>query len=57
MFWDGTTFIAEETLITSVIQSSLPRLCEQGLPREGEDDCWVGEAALLRITTPFTPLL
>ena len=26
-------------------RSSLPRLWEQGVPREGEDDCWGGEIA------------
>jgi hypothetical protein len=33
----------------------LPRLWEQGIPREGEDGCWVGEAMVLRVTTPCTP--
>ena len=27
---------------TAVTRSSFPRLWEQGIPREGEDDCWVG---------------
>jgi hypothetical protein len=27
---------------------------EQDIPR-GEDDCWVGEATALRVTTPCTP--
>jgi hypothetical protein len=39
---------------TAVTRSSLPRLWEQGIPREDEDDCWVGEAIVLRVTTPCT---
>jgi len=31
----------------------LPRLWEQGIPRECGDDCWVGEAIVLRITAPY----
>ena len=27
---------------TAVTRSSFPRFWEQGIPREGEDDCWVG---------------
>jgi len=34
------------------VLSSMPRLCEQGIPRESEDGCWVGEAIILRIITP-----
>jgi hypothetical protein len=37
---------------TAVTRSSLPRLWEQGIPREGEDDCWIGDAMVLRVTTP-----
>jgi hypothetical protein len=37
---------------TDVTRSSLSRLWEQGIPREGEDDCWIGEAMVLRVTTP-----
>jgi hypothetical protein len=33
-----------------VTRLSLPRLWEHGIPREGEDDCWVGEAMVLRVT-------
>jgi hypothetical protein len=29
-------------------------LWEQGTPQEGEDDCWIREVIVLRITTPFT---
>jgi hypothetical protein len=36
---------------TAVTRYSLPRLWERGIPREGEDDCWVGEAI------PCTPSL
>jgi len=48
VFWDGISFIPGKT------RSSLPRLCEQGLPREDEDDCWVGEAVVLHITASYT---
>jgi hypothetical protein len=30
-------------------------LWEQGVPREDVGGCWVGEAAVLRITTPYIP--
>ena len=33
----------------------IPRLSEQGIPGEGEDDCWVGQAIVLHSTTPYTP--
>jgi len=32
----------------------LPRLWEQGIAREGEDDCWVGQVIVLRITKTYT---
>ena len=41
-------------MYTAVTRSSLPRLWERGIP-EGEDDCWVGEAVVLSLTTPYTP--
>jgi hypothetical protein len=31
----------------------LPRLWEQGIPRECGDVCWVGETIILRITAPY----
>lgn len=31
--------------------SPLPRLWEQNIPQEGEDECWVGEAMVLCIAT------
>jgi hypothetical protein len=34
-------------------RSSVPRLWEQGIPQECGDDCWVGEAIVLRITAPY----
>ena len=37
-----------------MILSSLPRLWEKGIPREGEDVCWLGEVTVLRITTHYT---
>ena len=46
-------FLAKHTVVT---QSLFPRSWEQGIPREGEDDSWVGEAMVLRITTPYTPI-
>jgi hypothetical protein len=54
MFWDGISSILDET-VTAVTWSKLPCLWEQGIPQEGEDDCWVGEAVVLRVTTPCTP--
>jgi hypothetical protein len=48
MFWDGISSIPDESY-TAVTRSSLPRLWEQGIPREGEDDCWVGEDTLQRL--------
>jgi hypothetical protein len=36
-------------------QLSLPCLWELGMPQEGEDDCWVGEAIILCITPHYTP--
>jgi hypothetical protein len=39
-----------------VTPSSLPRLWEQGIPREGEDDRRVGAAMVLRVTTPCTEI-
>jgi hypothetical protein len=50
MFWDGISSIPDETA-TPVTRSSLPHLWEHGIPREGEDDCWVGEAMVLLVTT------
>jgi len=38
-----------------VTRSPLPHLWEQGIPQDGEDDFWVGEAVVLHITTPYTP--
>jgi hypothetical protein len=35
-----------------VTLSSFPHLWEHGIPREGEDDCWVGEVMVLRVTAP-----
>jgi hypothetical protein len=55
MIWDGISSIPDETVNTAVMQSSLSCLWEQGVPQEGEDDCWVVEAIVLRITTPYTP--
>ena len=34
---------------------SLCHLCELGIPREGEDDCWAGEAIVLFIISLYTP--
>ena len=42
-------------IYTAVTRSSLPRLWEEGVPQESEDDCCVGGAVILRITTPYTP--
>jgi hypothetical protein len=53
MSWDGISSIPDESY-TTVTRSSLPRLWEQGIPWKGEDDCWVGEAMVLHITTPCT---
>jgi len=41
MFMDGISSIPGETY-TAVSLLSFPHLWEQGIPREGEDDCWVG---------------
>jgi len=41
-----------------VTRSSSPRLWTQGsIPREGEDDCWAGEALILHITAPYTDIV
>lgn len=37
VIWDGISSMPDET-VTAVIRSSLPLLCEQGVPREGDDD-------------------
>ena len=42
MFRDGISSIPGETVYTVVTGWPFPRLQEQGIPREGEDDCWVG---------------
>jgi hypothetical protein len=47
---DGISYILDETNYTAVTRSSLPRLWQQGIPREVEGDCWVGEAIVLPIT-------
>jgi len=54
IFWDGISPIPDETVNTAVTRSSLPHLWEQGIPREGEDDCWVGEAAVFMYLIPTT---
>jgi hypothetical protein len=41
-------------MYTAVTRSSLLLLWERGIP-EGENDCWVGEAVVLSLTTPYTP--
>jgi len=51
MFWDGISPIPDETVNTAVTRSSLPHLWEQGIGREGEDDCWVGGYS---ISVPYT---
>jgi hypothetical protein len=56
VFRDGISSILVETVNTAVTRSSFPRLWEQGIALVGEDDCCVGEALLLRITTAYTPL-
>jgi len=38
----------------AVTWSSVPRLWEQGTPREGAGEFWVGEVIVLRINTPYT---
>jgi len=55
MFRDGISSIPAESY-TAVTRSSFPRLWEQGIPREDENNCWVGEAIVLTITTPYTQL-
>jgi len=49
MFWDGISSIIDETVNTTVTRLPLPCLWEQGVQREGENDCWVGEAVVLRM--------
>ena len=39
---------------TAATRSPLPRLWEKGILREGENECWVQEAIVLHITTPYT---
>jgi hypothetical protein len=41
----------DETVNTAVTRSSLPHLWEQGIGREGKDDCWVGGCS---ISVPYT---
>jgi len=48
LLWDGISSIPDET----VILLWLGCLWEQGIPQEGEDDCWVGAAMVLHIATP-----
>jgi hypothetical protein len=54
MFWDGISPIPDETVNTAVTRSSLPHLWEQGIPREGGDDSWVGEATVFLYLIPTT---
>ena len=51
MLWDGISSVPDITVNTAVTRSSLPRLWERGIAREGEDDWCVGEATALRIST------
>jgi len=54
MFKDGISFIHDETLIPLYLGHCLG--CRNGIPQEGEDDCWLGEAIVLHLTTPYTPV-
>jgi hypothetical protein len=40
-----------------VTRSSSPPLWKKGIPREGEDDSWTGEALALHITSPYTGIV
>jgi hypothetical protein len=53
VFWDGVSSVSNQNSYNAVTLSSLPRLWEQGVAREGEGDCCVGENTGLRNTTPF----
>jgi hypothetical protein len=44
MFWDRISFIPDETVNRAVTQLSLPHLWEQGITRDREEGCRVGEA-------------
>jgi len=55
MFWDGISYIHDETLIPLYLGRHC-LICGNGIPQEGEDDCWLGEAVVLHFTTPYTPV-
>jgi hypothetical protein len=54
VLWDGISSVPDETVILLWLGCRYLVLWEEGIPREGEDDCWVGEATVLHVTSPCT---